>query len=184
MANELLNALLTRRSLKPKYLTLPFPTKDQIETAARAALRAPVHGDDFPCRFVVIPEIKRDKLAELFRGAAAMQGSDEEKQERAASKAFKGPLLVAFVVNLSANGNATESLISAGAALEQFLLALKVQGFGAITLSGSILESPILQAAFCKDRSEKLVAWITIGTPAEGVTFEPEARNAPISVWS
>ena len=40
MANELLNALLTRRSLKPKYLTLPFPTKDQIETAARAALRA------------------------------------------------------------------------------------------------------------------------------------------------
>ena len=81
MANELLNALLTRRSLKPKYLTLPFPTKDQIETAARAALRAPVHGDDFPCRFVVIPGIKRDKLAELFRGAAAMQGSDEEKQE-------------------------------------------------------------------------------------------------------
>ena len=44
MANALLNALLTRRSLKPKYLTLPFPTKDQIETAARAALRAPVHG--------------------------------------------------------------------------------------------------------------------------------------------
>ena len=71
MANDVLNALLTRRSLKPKYLTLPFPTKDQIETAARAALRAPVHGDDFPCRFVVIPDIKRDKLAELFRSAAA-----------------------------------------------------------------------------------------------------------------
>ena len=137
MANDVLNALLTRRSLKPKYLTLPFPTKDQIETAARAALRAPVHGDDFPCRFVVIPDIKRDKLAELFRSAAAMQGADQEKQERAASKAFKGPLLVAFVVNVSANGNTTESLISAGAALEQFLLALKVQGLGAITLSGS-----------------------------------------------
>ena len=106
MANDVLNALLTRRSLKPKYLTLPFPTKDQIETAARAALRAPVHGDDFPCRFVVIPDIKRDKLAELFRSAAAMQGADQEKQERAASKAFKGPLLVAFVVNVSANAAA------------------------------------------------------------------------------
>ena len=109
-----------------------------------------MHGDDFPCRFVVIPDIKRDKLAELFRSAAAMQGADQEKQERAASKAFKGPLLVAFVVNVSANGNTTESLISAGAALEQFLLALKVQGFGAITLSGSVLESLVLQAAFCK----------------------------------
>ena len=72
MANDVLNALLTRRSLKPKYLTLPFPTKDQIETAARAALRAPVHGNDFPCRFVIIPDIKRDKLAELFRSAAAI----------------------------------------------------------------------------------------------------------------
>lgn len=183
MANDVLNALLTRRSLKPKYLTLPFPTKDQIETAARAALRAPVHGDDFPCRFVVIPDIKRDKLAELFRSAAAMQGADQEKQERAASKAFKGPLLVAFLVNVSANGNTTESLISAGAALEQFLLALKVQGFGAITLSGSVLESSVLQAAFCKAPSEKLVAWITIGTPAEGVTFAPETGEAPLSVW-
>lgn len=183
MANNVLNALLTRRSLKPKYLTLPFPTKDQIETAARAALRAPVHGDDFPCRFVVIPDIKRDKLAELFRSAAAMQGADQEKQERTASKAFKGPLLVAFVVNVSANGNTTESLISAGAALEQFLLALKVQGFGAITLSGSVLESPVLQAAFCKAPTEKLVAWITIGTPAEGVTFAPETGEAPLSVW-
>lgn len=183
MANDVLNALLTRRSLKPKYLTLPFPTKDQIETAARAALRAPVHGNDFPCRFVIIPDIKRDTLAELFRSAAAMQGADQEKQERAASKAFKGPLLVAFVVNVSANGNTTESLISAGAALEQFLLALKVQGFGAITLSGSVLESPVLQAAFCKTPSEKLVAWITIGTPAEGVAFAPETGEAPLSVW-
>lgn len=90
MSNELLNALLTRRSLKPKYLTLPFPTKDQIETAARAALRAPVHGDDFPCRFVVIPDIKRDKLAELFRGAAAMQGSDEENRNAPPAKPSRG----------------------------------------------------------------------------------------------
>ena len=67
--------------------------------------------------------------------------------------------------------------------LEQFLLALKVQGFGAITLSGSVLESPVLQAAFCKAPSEKLVAWITIGTPAEGVTFAPETGEAPLSVW-
>ena len=79
-------------------------------------------------------------------------------------------------------GSAPHVKASSRAAI--FLLALKVQGFGAITISGSILESQILQAAFCKDRSEKLVAWITIGTPAEGVAFEPEARNAPISVWS
>ena len=185
MSVALLNALLTRRSLKPKHLTAPAPTREELTLAARAALRAPVHGDVFPCRFVLVPEDKRSRLADLFRAASAAQGADAEKQDRAASKAHKGPQIVAFVVNTAGESDAAtrESLISAGAALEQFLLALKAQGFAAITLSGSVLKDENLQAAFCKDPTEKLVAWITIGTPAEGVAFEPEAGTAPLSVW-
>lgn len=89
-----------------------------------------------------------------------------------------------FVVDGASDTDNTETLISAGAALQQFLLALKAQGFGAIVLSGSALKDPDLQAAFCHKPAEKLVAWITIGTPSEGVRFEEETRNGPFEVWS
>lgn len=184
MNPDLLTALLSRRSLKPKLLSAPAPDINELQVCARAALRAPVHGEAFPCRFVLIPEDKRARLSELFRSAAAQQGADADKQERAASKAFKGPQIVAFVICFSAHADERETLISAGAALNQFLLALKAHGYGAITLSGSVLDNAQLQAAFCKGASEKLAAWITIGTPAQGVTFEPETRQGPLSLWN
>lgn len=183
MDNNFLTALLTRRSFKPKLLNAPAPDIEKLELCARAALRAPVHGETFPCRFVLIPENKRDHLSELFRLAAERQGADAEKQHKAASKAFKGPQIVAFIVCFSENGNKQETLISAGAALQQFLLALKALGYGAITLSGSILEDEQVQEAFRRDASERVFAWITIGSPADQSENKPENGQPPFSVW-
>lgn len=183
MDHNLLTALLTRRSFKPKLLGAPAPGIEQLELCARAALRAPVHGKAFPCRFVLIPEEQREHLSELFRSAAERQGADEEKQHKAASKAFKGPQIVAFVVCFSENGNKQETLISAGAALQQFLLALKALGYGAITLSGSILDDEQVQEAFRTNASESVLAWITIGSPADQSESEPETGQPPFSIW-
>lgn len=183
MNNDLLSALLSRRSLKPKLLTTPAPGMDELKVCARAALRAPVHGEKFPCRFVLISESQRSHLADLLSQAAADQGADELTQQKAASKAHKGPQIIAFIVTTDPQGDSTETLLSAGAALEQFLLALKALGYGAITLSGSLLKEPRLQAAFCTNTQEKLVAWITVGTPVKTATFEPETGEGPLSLW-
>ena len=183
MNKELFAALLTRRSLKPKYLTAPAPTAEELALCARAALRAPVHGGDFPCRFVLVPEERRGELSELMRRASALAGGDEAAQERAASKAFKGPQIVAFVVDETA-GETSEALLSAGAALDQFLLALQAMGYRAITLSGKVLKSEELQKAFCTKPGERLAGWLSVGTPAEGVEFEAETRDGPLSGWA
>ena len=90
---------------------------------------------------------------------------------------------MAFVVNDTVGVNRTESLLTAGAALEQFLLALKALGYGAITLSGSVLANETVQAAFCKAPGEKLLGWLTVGTPVEGVSYEEETGEAPFGVW-
>lgn len=183
MDQNLIHALLTRRSLKPKYLTLPAPSAEELTLCARTALRAPVHGVGFPCRFVLVPEEKRDRLAGLLKQAAVDAGLDETAQAKAKSKARKGPQIVAFVVNDTVGVNRTESLLTAGAALEQFLLALKSLGYGAITLSGSVLANETVQAAFCKAPGEKLLGWLTVGTPVEGVSYEEETGEAPFGVW-
>lgn len=184
MNTDLIQSLLTRRSVKPKHLTSPAPGIEQLRLASRCALRAPVHGAVFPCRFVVIPEERRAELAELFRAAAARQGADEQKQQRAATKALKGPQILAFIVRTPSEADARESLISAGAALEQFLLALQAQGFAAITLSGSVLNDQALQKAFCQSSEESLLAWITVGTPEAGLELQVQDGEGPFSVWA
>ena len=79
----------------------------------------------------------------------------------------------------------TEQLITAGAALEQFLLALKAQGFASIVLSGSALKAPEVQAAFIQSPSEQVLAWITCGTAKEDAPqAEKETRGGPLSVWN
>ncbi len=182
----LLQALLTRRSVKPKHLKAPAPTVDALAAAARAALRAPDHDGLAPYRFVAIREEDREKLADRFEAAARAKTADEEKIAKTRSKAKKGPAIVAFVFSPKTESpvSETEQLITAGAALDQFLLALKAQGFGGIVLSGSALEDAGVQAAFVKAPGEKLVAWITCGTPDEEASAPAEeTREGPLSVW-
>jgi len=184
--SALLHALLTRRSVKPKHLTTPAPTADVLATAARATLRAPDHDGLTPYRFVAVREEDREKLADLFEAAARAKTDDEEKIAKTRSKAMKGPAIVAFVISPKTESpvSETEQLLTAGAALEQFLLALKAQGFGGIVLSGSALVDAGVQAAFVKAPGEKLVAWITCGTPdADAESPSEETRDGPLTQW-
>ena len=139
-----------------------------------------------PYRFVVVEEKDRDKLARLYEQAARNLGACEDKVAKARSKAFKGPMIAAFIVRLSPQEEAggTEALLTAGAALGQFMQALAAAGFGGIVLSGSLLADASLQSAFCRDAAEKLVAWITIGTPKPDAPKPmPEDRQPVLSVW-
>lgn len=181
----ILETLQTRRSYKPKYLSNPTPSWEQLEEAARAALRAPDHGALTPYRFVVVPQESREHLADLFEHAAIRLGYDDAKVQRTRSKATKGPMLVAFITCIDPHHQipAYEQELTAGAAMAHFLLALDAQGFGAITLSGSILEDPQLQSAFCANSTESLAGWFTIGTPDPTVEKPKEARPVPLSLW-
>lgn len=174
--NVLMDTLLSRRSLKPKYLTTPTPTLEVLAHAARAALRAPDHDSLTPYRFVAIREEDREKLADLFEAAARQKTTDEEKLAKARSKAKKGPQLVAFIFSPKKEQDdvsETEQLITAGAALEQFLLALKAQGFAAIVLSGSALNAPEVQAAFIQSRVNGFLR----GLPAAPLRKTPRRRK-------
>lgn len=188
MTNEKqsLDLILTRRSVKPKHMLAPAPDETELAAAAQCAMRAPNHGEALPCRFVAVEEKDREALARLFAAAARRQGGDEERIAKAASKAKKGPAIVAFIAGRDENPTVSrEMTLSAGAALENFLLALHAMGYGGIVLSGSVLEDEELQRAFVTDSNrEVLCAWITVGTPDDTVEFAPEDRKAPLSRWT
>ena len=181
-----LQALASRRSLKPKHLGTPAPNKEELSKLVQTAMRVPDHNQSTPYRFVVIEDEDRGELARLYEQAAESLGADEEKAAKARSKAFKGPMIVAFIVRrtLLDEQSSFEALLTAGAALGQFMQALAAAGFGGIVLSGSLLADAGLQSAFCQDKTEKLVAWITIGTPSPDAPQPAVEDRAPVlSSW-
>lgn len=148
--------IASRRSLKPKLLTEPSPTDAQFARAAQAAMRAPDHGSLVPYRFVRVESEDRGRLADVFEAAAKRQGADADKQARSRSKALKGPSLVGFVFSPDTECGISldEQFLTAGAALDQFMLALSALGFGGIVLSGSVLADDGVQAFFCRKPGE------------------------------
>ena len=101
LAPPSLEALLTRYSVGPKYLTEPGPSPAQLALMAEAALRAPDHAELVPYRFKVVRGAAKEGMAALFADAARAAGKGEEGAAMDAERALKPPLTVAVVVYFS-----------------------------------------------------------------------------------
>ena len=177
-----LDQLLTRYSVGPKYLVSPAPTVDQILIAASAALRAPDRHNLQPFRFILIPDERRQKLADLFADCAHRNGKSADEIAIERERALLGPALLAFVTHIEPEEQrvvAREQWIAAGGALANFLTALHMMGFGAKVLSGNKAADPVISRAFCEE-GETLVGWIAAGTATKAP--HPRESDNPSSI--
>lgn len=137
--SSLHNLIMHRTSTGAKYLTEPAPGEAELTRAVTCAMRAPCHDAEFPVRFVRIDS--RERLADLFEARLPADATPEER----------------------------ENLITAGAALMNFLLSLEADGFAAKTVSAPEFADP---KGLYDPATESLPAFILCGTPRED---RPEA---------
>ena len=79
MLNDVSSALAlleTRRSGRPRDLTAPGPSDEQLERMLTIAARVPDHGGLVPFRFVTVGAGQRDALAGLYRRALGQAEPD------------------------------------------------------------------------------------------------------------
>jgi len=183
---EVLSALLSRRSVSPKRLVAPGPNRDELSTILKTALRAPDHGRLVPWRIIEFPATSRPALAMCF---------EQEKLRRdplagfadlakAREHALQSPVLLAFVVSPRAKTQVPlrEQLLAAGAALGNLLNAAHALGYGASILSGERCFDADLQAQLGLFGDEWLAGFVGIGRIRE---WPPEAKvTSPQAVWS
>jgi nitroreductase len=164
-----LETLLGRHSIGPKHLGAPGPTSSQVRTAFAAALRAPDHGKLVPFRFVVIEGEGLSRLADLFIDYGRRCGKSDEELVLERVRAMQAPLVIAVVARIdeACDIPTHEQWIAVGGAVTNVLNALHFMGFGAKVLSGLRASDPGVTAAFCS-KEEKLVGWISVGTPKSG----------------
>lgn len=94
-ADEFMTMIADRRSVMPKRMGAPGPTREEIEAMLDAALTAPDHNQLRPWRVALISHEGRDDLAEAFLAGRRRRKGDQavtaEDIEREYDKARQPP---------------------------------------------------------------------------------------------
>ena len=191
--SEFANALIhSRQHVAPRRLVHPGPSPEQLKLILGAAAAAPDHGQLLPWRFVVVPEDKRELLANVF--GLALQDRDPnatpEQIDSARDKAYRAPFLMLAIARLIGSDSErglqrlasgelqvsdAERLVSLGCAIQNMLLAAQAMGLGSGLTSGQALASHRMRALFGMHDHEQAVCCVNIGT----VTKVKPARLRP-----
>jgi nitroreductase len=181
-----LRTLLTRRSVSPKRLTFPAPSREALSSIIGAALRAPDHSGLLPWRVIEFPSETRNSLAKLFEAEKLRRDPVATAADlvRAREHATHAPTVLAFVVRTQRHPLVPpqEQWLSAGAALGNILSAAHLLGFGAIILSGERCQDEQLRKAIGVKPEEFLAGFISLGTIAKAPP--PAPRPPRERVWS
>ena len=184
-----IRAILSRKSVSPKHLKDPGPNEAEIHLMLHAALAAPDHGNLRPWRTVLIPQSRRNQLAEIFKAAKLEEdpNATQDDLNRAGEKAFNAPTLLVILIDPVqgyAKVTVEEQFIALGAALQNLVLTAHSLGYGAMITSGDKVRTHAFQSSFARTASERVAAFISIGTPARGNlmrTFPELSRS--ILIW-
>ena len=176
--------ITSRQNVSPKRLVEPGPTTEQIEHMFNAAAAAPDHGLLTPWRFILVPELRRVDLAEVF--ALALIDRDPsatlEQIEDARAKAYRAPFLALAVARLGScesNIPTLERMVSLGAAIQNILLSAQSHGFGSGLTSGQAMQSVRMRNLFELAEGDEAVCFVNVGTVSKRKTsrLRPNANN-------
>ena len=166
---EALEAVITRCSVAPAFLAEPAPDATALERILAAGASAPDHGRLRPWRFIVIRGDARARLGEVF--AAALRRRDpaaaDAALEQERTRPLRAPLVIAVAARLDrqhAKIPEIEQILSAGAAVQNMLLAAHAQGYGGKWLTGANAYDEHVKAALGLAPDDRLVAFLYLGS--------------------
>lgn len=164
-ADELINWIASRRSIG--NLTTPAPNREQLEKAIACAITAPDHKRLHPWRFIVLENEGLEKLGEVFKQVKLSQGeTDEIALTKAKNLPKRAPMIITCVTEYQQHDKVsqTEQLLSAGAVVENLLLALQALGFAHVWRTGVFTEEPLVKQFFNMTEDNEIVGFIYTGT--------------------
>ena len=179
-AETLIGWINSRRSMG--NLDAPAPTRAQIEAAIECAATAPDHKKLNPWRFIVTQGEARNQLGHALLEAAQEKAEQEgevlsEKDiKKTQSMPLRAPLIITVVTKIQAHKKVPpfEQMLSAGAAVQNLILALKAQGFSTVWRTGLLCNEPAVKAYFDVGPDDYVTAFVYTGTsPKNEPTRKP-----------
>lgn len=165
---DVIDAILTRNA--QGKLGLPAPDKAVLDKAFACALRAPDHQVLRPWRYLVIQGEALTRLAELYISASQAVEPDlsAEKIEKMRKMPLRAPMIVVAITTFKQDPKVPheEQLLSTGAGIQNFILALHGAGFTSMWRSGPLTENPGVKKGLGLTENEHISGFIYVGTPS------------------
>lgn len=169
-AEQLINWIKSRRSIG--NLSIPAPTESQVRAAIDCAVTAPDHKKLRPWRFIVTQGNARHDLGRAFLAAAEAQAAQEgeELSEKSRKKTYnmplRAPVIITVVTHLQVHKKVPpfEQMLSAGAAVQNLILALQAQGFSTVWRTGLLANEPAVKAYFDVGADDYVTAFVYTGS--------------------
>ena len=177
---QLINWIKSRRSIG--NLSIPAPTESQIRAAIDCAVTAPDHKKLRPWRFIVTQGNARHDLGRAFLAAAEAQAVQEGEalSEKSRQKTYnmplRAPVIITVVTQMQVHKKVPpfEQMLSAGAAVQNLILALQAQGFSTVWRTGLLCNEPAVKAYFGVGPDDYVTAFVYTGSsPCDMPTRKP-----------
>ncbi|SNT69563.1 Nitroreductase [Psychrobacter sp. LV10R520-6] len=167
---QLINWIKSRRSIG--NLDIPAPTHTQIKAAIECAATAPDHKKLQPWRFIVTEGNARHQLGRAFLAAAEAKAAKESEvlsektQQKTYNMPLRAPVIITVVTKMQDHKKVPpfEQMLSAGAAVQNLILALKAQGFSTVWRTGLLCNEPAVKEYFGVAEDDYVLAFVYTGT--------------------
>lgn len=177
----LLRAILDRKSIHPKMVSAPAPSREHLELIFRAAMAAPDHKALSPWHFVIIEGEDLQQFGELLAAGHKEREPDasEKSLAKSAAKALRAPMIIAVCLDYKEHPKVPhiEQVLTCGCAMQQMLLAAEALGYGASVLSGLNMYGSAVHEGLGLSDTQEVLGLFYIGTPDKDMPIKP--RHEP-----
>jgi nitroreductase len=169
--SDIIDFLRTRRSVKPRDMSGPAPSAEEIDTILTIGARVPDHGKVVPWRFIVFEGDARARAGDVIARVYARKNPSAPQEEIEIEKRqlMEAPLVIGVVSSIKPHPKAPswEQVLSAGASAMNIVTAATALGYGANWLTGWFAyDRDILDGLGLKP-DERFAGFIHIGTPTK-----------------
>lgn len=168
--------LETRRSCRPRDMVPPGPSEDELQRMLRIAARVPDHGKVAPWRFLIVPQDRRDALAELLNEAYLAEKPEAGRLEIQSNEQFarQAPTLVVVLYRPDRERTIPleEQRDSAANAAMQLTNAAAASGYVSGWITGWAAYSDAVRERLC-DKGEEIVGFVFMGTAGAELEERP-----------
>lgn len=183
---QLSNAITARGSVR-SFTDRP-PTREELTRLVEAANLAPNHRLTQPWRFYVLGPEARAGYGLALGHRKAKKATDEAHAERIRQQTSDDhraqPCMVVVAMTLNENAEICEEDYAATMmAVQNLCLTAVDEGLGTHIRSGAIMGDPAARAAVGVPEGERIVAVLTVGTPAAATPPKSRRPAAELTHW-
>ena len=186
--SEVIDLLLTRRSLVAAKLTEPGPTSEELDIILRCATRVPDHGKLTPWRIQVVQGDARRDVGRIWGDTYKRKNPDatEDQVQFEYERPTRAPLMLAVSTKIEGDRIPKwEQILSGAAVCQNMLIAAHALGYHAQWLSEWPNYDEDIKAEMGVSKEDQFLGFIYIGTasvpPAERI--RPSLEDV-VSYWS